>query len=110
MNNISIGMLNSVFNKPFTLPDFRTVAVPVADLDKLKGEYTSKDLPIDITIRHDGKSLIAHPAGQSSLTLDAKSPTSYSEPSVGVDFEFKPAEGKMLVTQGGRTFTYNRKQ
>jgi CubicO group peptidase (beta-lactamase class C family) len=110
MNNISIGMLNSVFNKPFTLPDFRSVAVPVAELDKLKGDYTSKDLPIDITIRHDGKSLIAHPAGQSPLTLDAKSPTNYSEPSAGVDFEFKPAEGKMLVSQGGQTFTYTRKQ
>jgi CubicO group peptidase (beta-lactamase class C family) len=109
MNNISIGMLNSIFQKPFALPDFRSVAVSPADLDKLKGEYTSKDLPIAITIRHDGKSLIAHPEGQGQLTLNAKSPTTYSEPSVGVDFEFVPASGKMLVTQGGRTFTYTRK-
>jgi hypothetical protein len=109
MNNISIGMLNGVFNKPFTLPDFRSVAVSVADLDKLKGLYTSKDLPIEITIRHDGKSLIAHPAGQSPLTMNAKSSTSYAEPSVGVEIEFMPAEGKMQVKQGGRTFSYTRK-
>jgi CubicO group peptidase (beta-lactamase class C family) len=109
MNNMSIGMLNSIFQKPFALPDFRSIAVSLADLDKLKGEYTSKDLPIAITIRHDGKSLIAHPEGQGQLTLNAKSPTTYSEPSVGVDFEFVPASGKMLVTQGGRTFTYTRK-
>lgn len=108
MNNISLGMLNGVFNNPFTLPDFSSVAVSVADLDKLTGVYTSKELQIAITIRHDGKSLIAHPSGQSPKTMLARSSAKYEDPGAGVMLEFTPAEGKMLLKQNGRTFQYNR--
>lgn len=108
MNNISIGMLNGVFNKPFELPDFSSVPVSVADLDKLKGVYSSKDLPIQVTITHNGKALVAHPSGQPPITMDAKGPTTFVDQAAGVVLEFAPAEGRMQLKQGGRTFQYTR--
>ncbi|KIO74678.1 hypothetical protein TH53_25185 [Pedobacter lusitanus] len=68
-----ITLLNGVYNKPLKLPDFTTVEVSDQDLEQYSGIYSTKEIPVKITITKKGKIQTIQATGQPTFVLDAKS-------------------------------------
>ena len=105
-NNISITVLSAIFGKPYEIPDFRVFEVNPEDLDQYAGVYSSKQLPIKITVTRENTRLIAQGTGQSSFPLEATAKDQFKFEQAGIIMEFNPAEKTMILKQGGGTFTF----
>jgi hypothetical protein len=103
MNDILIGLLSCYFNKPYKIPDFKTVALPAEKLIKYEGEYISEQLPLVITVKQDNGKLTAQATGQPSFTLDAVSETEFRFDQAGVVMIF-------AITDSGKVDGFTLKQ
>jgi len=107
-NNISIAVLSSFYNKPYEIPSFKSYDVSSEDLDKYLGVYSSKDIPLKITITKNDKTLIAQATGQSAFGLEATEKDKFKFDQAGVVLEFNPTDNKMILKQGGGTYNYSK--
>lgn len=85
-NQINIYLLSIIFDKAYTFPNFKKVAVNEQDLKDLSGIYHADGVPMDLTVMANGNKLWAQASGQDSFLLTA----------IGKDtFEFQQADIKM---------------
>lgn len=106
MNDITLAMLNAYYNKPYQIPVFKTVDLKTGDLDALLGKYSSKDMPLKITITKSGTTLIAQATDQPSFPLDAISKDEFKQEQYDVLLKFNREKREMTLTQGGKNFLY----
>lgn len=106
LNDILIAGLSTYFDKPFTIPTFETIVLKSEDLDPFLGEYSSKDIPLKITITKDGSNLIAQATGQAAFTLEALSENTFEFKGAGIILEFDAAKKEMILKQGGGKFLF----
>lgn len=107
-NNISIVLLSAIFNSNYEIPDFKTYAVSAADLEAYLGVYSSKEIPLKITITKNENVLMAQATGQSAFALEATAKDKFKFDMAGVVLEFNPSENKMMLKQGGGAFTFTK--
>lgn len=107
-NNISIAVLSAVYGYPYEIPSFTSYSVHPADLDKYTGVYSSKQLPLKITITKDGTTLIAQATGQSSFPLEATAKDIFKFDLAGVVLEFNPTEKTMVLKQSGGQYFFTQ--
>ena len=93
-NDIMIGVLSLYYNKEYKFPDLTAFAVKEELLQKYSGIYSSKTIPLKITVTTEKGLLYAQATGQSAFPLTAKSET---------EFVFTPAAIKMIFEDN--TFT-----
>lgn len=105
-NNIAIALLSAVFNKPYNIPDFKSFTLASEDLDSYLGIYSSRDIPLKMTITKKGNVLFAQATGQSSFPLDATEKHKFKFAAAGVVIEFDPANKTMLLKQGGGRYNF----
>lgn len=106
-NDILIGALSIYFGKDFEIPDFKPgIELKSEDLDDYLGTYSSKDLPLKITISKEGNQLLAQATGQSAFPLDATEQHKFRFAPAGVVLEFTPSNKQMTLFQGGGTFVF----
>lgn len=106
--NISHDLLNAILQQPYEIPSFTTITVKTEDLDQYLGTYSSKELPLLVTITKKDAVLIAQASGQSELPLDATAKNIFKFEKAGIVLEFDPAEKKMILKQGGKNFTFTK--
>jgi D-alanyl-D-alanine carboxypeptidase len=106
MNDILIGVLSACFNKTYSIPTFKTVALSAEILDKYLGVYGSTQLPLKITITKDKSSLVAQATGQSSFTLEAIEENKFKFDPAGIKMEFNPEKKELILKQGGGNFLF----
>lgn len=107
-NQISIALLNAIYNKPYKIPTFKTFEIVIEDLDKYLGVYASKQIPLKITITKNSKTLIAQATGQPSFALEATEKDKFKFDQAGVVLEFNSADKTMILRQGGGIFHFTR--
>ena len=107
-NDISIAVLSAVYNEPYEIPQFITLALSSEDLDKYLGVYVSSEVPLKITITKDNTTLIAQATGQPSFPLEPTEKDKFKFDPAGVVLEFDPSEKTMVLKQGGGTFTFKK--
>jgi D-alanyl-D-alanine carboxypeptidase len=108
-DDVLIAALSIYFNKPYTIPTF--VTARAEDLEKYTGVYACPSLPIKITVSKEGSLLIAQATGQSSFPLDATSdPDKFIFERAGIVMEFKPAEARFTLKQGGGEFVFTKEK
>lgn len=89
-NQINIYLLSIIFDKAYTFPNFKKVAVNESELKGLAGTYRADGVPMDLTVMANGNKLWAQASGQDSFLLTA----------IGKDtFEFQQADIKMSFTR-----------
>ena len=108
INDISIAVLSAVFNKPYDIPVFTTYNIPSKDLDKYLGVYTSKQIPLIITITKGGNTLIAQGTGQPAFSLEATDKDKFKYDQAGAKFEFNPTDKTMILFQGGGQIKFTK--
>jgi serine-type D-Ala-D-Ala carboxypeptidase/endopeptidase len=82
--------------------------VTTQDLDKYPGVYSSKQLPIKITITKSSINLIAQATGQAALTLQATEKDKFIYADEGIVLEFNPTTNTMFLKQSGQTFNFTK--
>lgn len=107
-NQISIALLSSVYNKPYEIPNFKIFEVTSADLDKYLGVYSSKQIPLKITITKHDKTLIAQGTGQPATALEATEKDKFQFSPAGAVFEFNPTDKTMVLKQGGAIIIFSK--
>ncbi|MDR1155688.1 MAG: beta-lactamase family protein, partial [Bacteroidales bacterium] len=105
INDIAIAVLSAVYSKPFEIPEFD---VTDEELDKYLGVYSSKQLPLKITISKVNGKLIGQGTGQPSFPLEATAKDKFEFAQAGIILEFNPAGGTMILKQGGGVFDFER--
>jgi len=108
-NDVMIGALSIYFNRPFTIPEFKTITLNTAELDKYIGNYSSTQMPLKFTITKNNTTLIAQPTGHAAVPLEAKGNDKFVYTGVGAVFQFEPAKKAFTFSQGGgATYLFTR--
>ena len=108
LNDILIGVLSICFNKEYVLPTFNTLSLKTEDLDKYLGIYSSKQIPLKITITKDNVTLLAQATGQSSFPLEATQKDEFKFDQAGVNMEFNTDKNELTLKQGGGNFLFTK--
>jgi D-alanyl-D-alanine carboxypeptidase len=108
VNDIMIGALSICFNLPYTIPSFKTLALNTADLDKYLGTYSSKQIPLKLTITKDGATLKAQATGQGAFPLEATEPDKFKFDQAGIELQFDPAKNELTLKQGGGVYLFTK--
>jgi len=112
MNQVLIGILSCFYDKPYSFPSFKIVNIPVNELNKYEGIYTSPILNLKITIKRDGNVLTAQATNQSAFPLSAVSETQFVFDAAGITIDFtKQGTGKageFYLKQNGGRFLFTR--
>jgi CubicO group peptidase (beta-lactamase class C family) len=105
-NDIMIGVLSLFYGKDYQFPDVKGFAVSETLLAKYVGTYSSKSIPIKITIAENDGQLTAQATGQSAFPLTATSETEFVFETAGIQMVF--GDQKMLLKQGGMEFEFTK--
>lgn len=108
LNNMMIGVLSIAFNQPYTIPNFKPVALSAQELDQYTGVYSSTQIPIKITISKKESMLTAQATGQSAFTLDAAGNHTFKFDGAGITLIFDTANGQMTLKQGGGNYLFTK--
>jgi len=104
LNDVLIGIMSNYYSTPYKFPDFSDIVVDAKILEGYTGNYTSADLPLDITIMYENGQLFGQATGQDPLPLEAKSDTEFTFESAGITIKFKP--DAFTLEQHGATYKY----
>ena len=105
-NDVIIGALSIYFNKPFVIPEFKTITLTTTDLDKYVGKYTSSQTPLKIAITKNNTELFAQGTGQAAFPLEAKGGDKFTY--AGITLQFEPTKQDFILTQGGVTRLFTK--
>ncbi|HUH18336.1 serine hydrolase domain-containing protein [Albibacterium sp.] len=108
INDISIAVLSTVYNKPYDIPDFKMYEVRLEELNQYLGVYSSTQIPLKITITKENITLIAQATGQASFPLEATEKDKFKFTQGGISLEFNPTEKTMILKQGGGQFLFKK--
>ena len=107
-NDITIAILSAIFNKPYEIPEFKTVHLSDEVLDKYLGVYSSSQLPLKMIITKANGRLFGQGAGQPSFPLEATGEDKFEFVQAGVVIEFNQTDKTMVLRQGGGVFNFVR--
>ena len=107
-NQISIALLSAAYNTPYEIPSFKSIEISSDELDEYLGVYSSRQLPIKISISKSNKILIAQATGQSSFALEATGKDKFKFDQAGIVLEFNTANKTMILKQGGGIFNFSK--
>lgn len=107
-NDISIALLSAAYGMPFEIPEFTTIELTDEELEKYVGVYSSKQLPLKMTITKSNKQLFGQGTGQPSFPLEATGKDKFEFKQAGVVLEFNTSNRTMILKQGGGTFSFER--
>ena len=116
MNEILIGALSIYFGRDFEIPSFdqKTITLSEKQMQKYVGSYESEQLPMDIKVFIDGRTLKAQGSGQSPFPLTASSETTMRFNPAGVVMEFDSLSAdkyqQFMLKQSGGKYLFKRKK
>ena len=116
-NDILIGVLSIYFNVPFEMPDFsaKKITLSQKQLENYEGEFSSKSLPLIITLKVTDDQLFGQATGQAAFPLTPFSTTEFRFEQAGLLIEFAQDNSgeiqydSFVLNQGGGKFPYERK-
>jgi D-alanyl-D-alanine carboxypeptidase len=107
-NDISIAVLSAIHGMPYHLPVFTTFQLASEDLDKYLGIYSSKQIPLKITITKEGNTLVAQGTGQPSFPLEPTDIDKFKFDQAGAKFEFNSSAKSLILFQGGSQIDFTK--
>jgi hypothetical protein len=100
-------MNNSWGNKRVD-PAKASLQLKSTDLDKYLGVYSSKDVPLKLTVSKDGNNLQAQATGQEAFPLTYTGKDSFNFEEAGIDIIFNPAQKVLTLKQGARSYAFTK--
>ena len=108
MNDILIGVLSCIYNKPYKIPTFDRLVLTSTDLDKYLGFYSNKGFPLQLTVKKEGNVLQVTATGQATIDMDAIEKDKFQFEEAGIIVEFRPDKNELRLLQGGLDIIFKR--
>lgn len=110
LKDIALALLQIQQNLPFSLPDFSVQPIQMSpeELNALVGEYSSKQIPLKITLSVDKGTLYAQATGQQAFPLTPYPKREFRFAPAGVRIVFSETPGQFVLHQGGRNFEFKK--
>ncbi|MFZ4927601.1 serine hydrolase domain-containing protein [Chryseobacterium sp. Mn2064] len=108
-NQLFLGILNLMYDRNYEYPVFDTSKISKSELEKYPGEYSSKDIPLGLKIFIKNDKLYAQGTGQPEFELEYIEKDRFKFDPVGLSITFLPEKSQLQLTQGGKTFLFDRK-
>jgi D-alanyl-D-alanine carboxypeptidase len=108
MNSIVIGLLSIYYNRPYSIPSFKSINIPSEALDKFLGVYSNDQVPVKITVTKKDGALYAQATGQPSFPLEAISATDFKFEQAGIVVAFDAAKKQLTMKQGGGAYVFKK--
>ncbi|WP_375578635.1 serine hydrolase domain-containing protein [Marivirga tractuosa] len=108
MNSVAVTIVNSLFNKHYDIPEFRTYEPKSKELKQYLGQYSSETFPVQLTVTKSGKQLFIQATGDSKMSLQATAKGEFKYEPAGISIEFMTEKQQMKITQGGKTNILNK--
>ena len=103
-NDIMIGVLSIYYKMPFPFPKFNKIEA--SELVKFTGTYSSKELPLKMTVSEKNGELLAQASGQSAFPLTFKEEKTFIFAPAGIEMIF--GENSFVLKQGGMSFNFSK--
>jgi CubicO group peptidase (beta-lactamase class C family) len=103
-NDIMIGILSIYYKMPFPFPKFNKIEA--SELVKFTGTYSSKELPLKMTVSEKNGELLAQATGQSAFPLTFKEEKTFIFAPAGIEMIF--GENSFVLKQGGMSFNFSK--
>lgn len=111
-NQINIYLLSIIFDKAYTLPKLKKIAVNEHSLKGLPGIYRAAGVPMDVTVTAQGNKLWAQASGQDSFLLTATGKDTFEFRQADIIMSFvRDKQGlaqSLTMEQGGDKLLMNR--
>lgn len=111
-NQINIYLLSIIFDKAYTFPDFKKVAISGQELKGLVGIYRAEGVPMDVSVMAYGNKLWAQASGQDSFLLSAigKDKFEFSQADITMSFvrDKDNLAQSLIMVQGGDKLVMKR--
>lgn len=107
-NSVLDKMIDVTQNKDFEMLNFKTLEIPVAELQKYVGAYSNKSIPVKFNIFINNKTLMAQATGQSAFPLDAVSNTNFKFEMADITIDFNFEQKNFVIEQAGRKNTFTK--
>lgn len=101
-NDFAIGLLSIIYDKNFTLPDFKVYHVDKSLFKIYEGVYGADDFPINIKVFSEDGILKAQGDGQPAFNLTPIEQHFFEFPLYKIKIKFKPSESTLILYQDGR--------
>ncbi|OCA76464.1 hypothetical protein BBI01_04705 [Chryseobacterium artocarpi] len=108
-NRFYIALLNLIHNRDYKYPVFNNAKIPVAQLEKYVGDYSSKDIDLRVKVFIKDEGLYAQASNQAEFPLTVTEKDQFTFDKAGIKLDFIPEKNQLKLTQGGKTFFFNRK-
>ena len=102
------GVLSIYFNRPFTIPEFKTIALKTTDLDQYLGKYSSPTFPLKIVITKKNAMLFEQADGQGAYPLEAQGDNKFNFAPTNATFQFEPTKKTFTLIQSGVTYLFTK--
>ena len=108
INDIGIALLQAGTEKgEINIPTFEACQLTEAEQDQYIGVYSSKEIPLKITVRKSDAGLSVQATGQPSLELDCEEEDhTFTYKMAGLKMVFIPEENSFRLLQGGGDFLF----
>ena len=105
-NNISLVVLSAVYNKEYEIPTFSYFEHSESELDEFLGIYSSKEIPLKITITKDHKTLLAQATGQPAFPLESTEKNKFKFDQANLKIEFNTKDKTLILNQSNAKYTF----
>lgn len=110
INDILKGILHIYFNKPYTIPDYKTIALSAAELTEYVGVYICEQPKMEIVTSIKDGNLYAQATGQRAFALEATDKLHFKFDGAGILFQFFADKNGFVLKQGGGSYLFKRKK
>lgn len=107
-NSFYIALMNLIYGRDYQYPVFNNAKIPVADLEKYVGDYTSKDIDLSLKIFIKDEELYAQATNQAEFPLAVAERDQFTFEKAGIKLTFIPENKQFNLTQGGKTYLFNK--
>lgn len=105
-NNISLAVLSAVYNQEYEIPTFSYFEHSESELNEFLGTYSSKDIPLKITITKDQKTLLAQASGQPAFPLESTEKNKFKFDQANLKIEFNTNDKTLILNESNAKYTF----
>lgn len=108
-NSFYLALLNLIYDRDYKYPVFGQATAPAPELEKYAGDYTSKDIDMGLKVFVKEGTLYGQGTNQAEFTLTSTGKDQFTFDKAGLKLVFMPENNQLKLTQGDKTFLFNKK-
>jgi D-alanyl-D-alanine carboxypeptidase len=108
INDVAIALLSFLNGVDFTVPQFSSYVPTMDDLKLYEGVYSSKSIPLKITVSYKGSQLIIQGTNQPPVLVDAVKKHEFKSDLAQARIIFLPEQKQFKLIQFGAEITFEK--